>query len=378
MLFGDPDFEERERKNIEKRRQLEAERRQRILDPRQRQLGVDADTLQKQIEEKRERERREKEEELSYAQYLEAVEARIMAMEAATMDQKRKQNAELNEFRLKHQTYNQRLEFDLNDPKYQHKQGVLREGDEDTRLGVSSGQVMEGEDLTAQERRNKQQKQLRAWLLQQAREREEAERQRKEEELAQEEAVMAGLTVAEQAKARAAAEARRVREQETEMNKRLKEEYEAKVRAEKEREKQEEERQAEYLARSEFLNETHNTTVSAANPNRYIPYNYKGLTREQDDAIRQTVAEQLEEKRRIAQEEAELKAREEQYLESATRAVELEARRVARAEKQRREELAQALAAQAEEQRRQAKSLDDERANKVTDDFFSGFGTSSR
>jgi len=57
----------------------------------------------------------------------------------------------------------QRREYDLSDPNATRNSLPARVGDADARIGVSSAQVFEGEDLRAGERRRVQAAQQRAW-----------------------------------------------------------------------------------------------------------------------------------------------------------------------------------------------------------------------
>lgn len=60
------DFEEKEQKRIERKRQAEAERQKRIFDSKSRTMGVDTAFLEQQIKEKKEREQLEKQRDLLY------------------------------------------------------------------------------------------------------------------------------------------------------------------------------------------------------------------------------------------------------------------------------------------------------------------------
>ncbi len=71
------------------------------------------------------------------------------------------------EFRATQQFAATRREFDLNDPEALKKATLTRQGDEDPRLGPSSLQVFQGEDLAAKERKRLQAEQQRQWLQQQ-------------------------------------------------------------------------------------------------------------------------------------------------------------------------------------------------------------------
>ncbi len=378
MLFGDPTEEQREAAIIEKRRRMEKERRERILDPKKRQTGRDSETLLAQIEEKKERERLEKQMEKEYAEYCGQVEERILEAERATVERQRAMRADLNEFRKQHQTFEMRREYDINHPRFQAMQQPIRTGDEDERLGVSSGQVMAGEDLQMAERVKMQKAQLHGWLEEQKAEKERLALKAKEEERQADEAVMAGLAKIEAMQRRADEQRAGMRRETLEMNRAIREETEAARRARLEEERAQEAAHVTKEAGSAFLNEARATTVSAVDPNRYVPYNYKGLTREAVDAIHTEVEGQVVEKQARAAREAQEEEEAARYEQSVSRAIMLEERRVARLQREQRQRLAEELAAQKEEQARAARAREEELANKATDDFFGKFGQSSR
>jgi len=78
----------------------------------------------------------------------------------------------------------QRREYDLSDPNATRNSLPARVGDADARIGVSSAQVFEGEDLRAGERRRVQAAQQRAWCDAQQAERDAATLAEQEAEIA--------------------------------------------------------------------------------------------------------------------------------------------------------------------------------------------------
>jgi len=77
----------------------------------------------------------------------------------------------VNKFRQEHQQPESRREFDIYDPEGKKKDKPARVSDDDPRCGISSMQKFLGEDLNDVERKKLQQAQLRAWSEQQASER---------------------------------------------------------------------------------------------------------------------------------------------------------------------------------------------------------------
>jgi hypothetical protein len=88
------------------------------------------------------------------------------------MDQKvqmarRQQKKEINQFRELYQKPHQRRDFDLYDPDALQKDLPARISDLDPRIGVSSVQRFEGEDLGASTREKLQKEQMRIWTEEQ-------------------------------------------------------------------------------------------------------------------------------------------------------------------------------------------------------------------
>lgn len=112
------------------------------------------------------------------------------------------------EFRATQQLAATRREFDLNDPSALKKATLTRQGDEDPRLGASSLQVFQGEDLGAKERKRLQSEQQRQWLQEQriadaeAKEAEEHEKQCTELLQLQQTVRLRDLSVAEEERRR--------------------------------------------------------------------------------------------------------------------------------------------------------------------------------
>jgi hypothetical protein len=94
---------------------------------------------------------------------------------------RRHEAIEVSQYRRNNQLAQMRREYDLNDPLALKKDKPVRTGDDDPRLGPSSMQKFDGEDLHASQRLQQQKQQMRVWTQlhlfenQQARQREDAE-----------------------------------------------------------------------------------------------------------------------------------------------------------------------------------------------------------
>jgi hypothetical protein len=93
-------------------------------------------------------------------------------MEDNVKQARRHKLIEMNHFRENYQQASQRREFDLYDPLALQKDLPIRIGDDDPRIGVSSIQRFEGEDLAVKKRKELQKEQMRVWTEEQLYEKE--------------------------------------------------------------------------------------------------------------------------------------------------------------------------------------------------------------
>ena len=98
-------------------------------------------------------------------------------------NQRRLNQKSLIGYHQSHQKPEMRREYDLNDPLSLRKELPTRISDADSRLGASSLQKFEGEDLLAEKRSNLQKQQMKAWCAQQAYERKEREKRERDEKI---------------------------------------------------------------------------------------------------------------------------------------------------------------------------------------------------
>eukprot|EP01086_Lenisia_limosa_P003647 TRINITY_DN1826_c0_g1_i3.p1 TRINITY_DN1826_c0_g1~~TRINITY_DN1826_c0_g1_i3.p1 ORF type:complete len:268 (+),score=72.80 TRINITY_DN1826_c0_g1_i3:36-839(+) len=166
--------EQKEQLVLEKRQKENEERRQRFLNPRQRTMGLDIDTLEKQIAEKKDAEEQRKREERAYDESIVQMEQNLIQMEAQVQAERKSELNQLNDYRMNNQGMQTRREFDISLPG----QNADRE-----RCGVSSLQTFEGEDSSYGDRKIAQKDQMQMWSKEQMMYKQAAQRSEQEEEM---------------------------------------------------------------------------------------------------------------------------------------------------------------------------------------------------
>lgn len=149
---------------------------------KERLIGLDVQTLQQQEEEKRLRAQEGKDEQREWDDATLAVVEQMGIIENEQQRARREMEMETRDFSLQHLSKEQRREYALSDPNVLRKDCTVRMGDHDERLGVSSVQVMAGEDLLQRERQKQQHQQQRSWIEQQIYEKQWKEQVEKHEE----------------------------------------------------------------------------------------------------------------------------------------------------------------------------------------------------
>lgn len=134
---------------------------------KERMIGLDVPTLQRQIEEKQQRDLVERETKQEFDKLALMVDTHLSVVEIAKQKERRERELKTKEYSLEHHGKGTRREFEISDPDILKKQHPTRQGDDDPNLGVSSAQIMTGEDIMKRERERQQQKQQKAWIEQQ-------------------------------------------------------------------------------------------------------------------------------------------------------------------------------------------------------------------
>ena len=164
-------------------RQRMLERKSRILDPRQRRIGIDVEALAEQVAERKEREAREKARDEAFAH--QTLDQQRLLLEAAERErQQRKMMADREaQFRMSRQRPDQAREYDIWRPDLLKVSRPGRVGDYDPTIGISSGQIFQGEDLKISERLAAQARQRNEWNAEQMREKAAIKRREQMEDL---------------------------------------------------------------------------------------------------------------------------------------------------------------------------------------------------
>lgn len=379
MYKFDLPLDTREANAIARRRNCEEQRKSRIFDARTRQIGVDTSALTTQIEEKRLRDQAEAERNKAYDADMVKNSQICSLLDTRQSNDTRKNNAELNKFRLEQQTAASRREFDLYDPDSKKKDKPARVSDDDPRCQVSSLQLFQGEDLSAKERKKLQQEQMREWIKQQLQEKNrEKEAERYAEALYQKKMMELDARAVQLAK------------EEEECRKNLNiaaKNYNAALDAERKAREQIDTQKELDDNFTELSNQVFGDTLtenpavaeSSFGGHRVIVDRWKGMSEEQKAEIQRIREEQNCEKQRKLEEERELeKEHERSQLLQANTAILMErerARKAAEIEKK----IAEENMRLASEQRNNLTTLNkDVYTNPPTEDYFAQFNTGTR
>jgi len=156
---------------LSKKRQFAEERAARLRDARVRCLGIDKTALDEQVAERKAMESLENDRDKFFDQQRLLMDKHAVVLEREMNHIRAQRDKELEDYRRTFQAKHASREWDLNDPKRVVGSLPARVGDNDLRLGPSSLQKFEGEDLDFGDRKRLQQQQQRNWVQQQTDER---------------------------------------------------------------------------------------------------------------------------------------------------------------------------------------------------------------
>lgn len=364
---------------IERRRNMEEQRKSRIFNAKTRTIGVDLQALEQQIKDKKQQEEYERKRADAFATDAVRNDKISQLLENRQQQDVFELNRALNEFRMLHQQPDSRREFDLYDPDYLKKDKPARVSDDDPRCGVSSIQKFEGEDLNSKARNKYQQEQLREWSLEQQREREQARLNQAQADRLYE-LKMRELDQRAMELQQAEEECRRnINVATTDYNNALARERNEKERLQKQQELDDNMTEIANHVFGDVLTENPAVAQSAFGPHRVVTDRWKGMSPQQLEDIRKQQEKQRLEKERLEQEQR-LRDLEHdrQRLANARAAMLLE-----REAERKREELNRRMADEnrrlAQEQRSHKDFLDREvYTNPPTAAYFMQFNTSTR
>lgn len=347
---------------LSKKRQFAEERAQRLRDPRVRCLGIDKTALEEQVKERKRLEAMEQDRDQHFDQQRVSMDKHAVNLQREVTKVRADREKDVQHYRDTFQKKELRREWDLNDPKRVTGTLPARVNDADPRLGPSSIQKFEGEDLDAQERRRVQRQQQADWARQQAEEKlvkkwAEADQQRAYEDRAEE---MAHRTFQIE---QAVADQRRTAAQTTA-------EFNKAVAEQKRREKLKD----RYDQTQRNLEEVHNLInsdlLAEENGGRPQRSDFKGMNQEQRAQVLREQAEQREAARlRKLQEAEDAKQQDMQEAMMGRMAMTLDRQR----ERERRDAaraLGEERLRQAEEAKSRKKDLDATYSNAIGEEYF--------
>ncbi|XP_002735247.1 RIB43A-like with coiled-coils protein 2 [Saccoglossus kowalevskii] len=284
---------------IERRRDLEIQRQNRIFNAKVRTIGVDLKALEEQTKDRQIQEGREKMREDAFAADMVRNDKIAELLTRRQEQDIRNLNMALNDFRKMQQQPESRREWDLNDPDAKLKDKPARVSDDDPRCGTSGLQKFDGEDLNNKARQKLMQEQLREWSKKQAQEKKAAEARQKEAdrlyELKARELDQRALELA-----KAEEECRRnINLATKDYNKALADERSEKERLAKEQELDDNFTEISNHIYGDVLTENPDVAQSAFGPHRVITDRWKGMSPEDLEEIRRIQELQRQERKRL-------------------------------------------------------------------------------
>ncbi|NXH22091.1 RIBC2 protein, partial [Bucco capensis] len=364
---------------LERRRQRELQRQSRIFNARVRTIGIDKDALDAQVKERKIQEAAEKARNEELDNEMNQNDKIMCMLEERHRNDIRNINKTISEFQKNFQKPETRREFDLSDPQALKKDRPARLADNDPHCTVSGLQKFMGEDLNYKQRTKFQKEQLREWSLQQQRDWKNAladqkladylydknriehdqktmEQQRKEEE-------------SRRAVCTATKNFNRIQASELAERKRL----------EKYQKMKDDMDEISSLLQGDLLSENPEQAVSSFGRHRVVPDRWKGMTPEQQMAIRSFQQEQVLEKLRLKEEACRRDAEWHRQALQTARAQMLLERQQQRHHRQCRRALDKVNTELAQEQRSKNIYLkEEEYSNVPTGQYFAQFNTTSR
>ncbi|XP_078001079.1 RIB43A-like with coiled-coils protein 2 isoform X2 [Glandiceps talaboti] len=269
-------------------------------------------------------------------------------------------NKALNEFRTVHQQPESRREWDLYDPDGKKKDKPARVSDDDPRCGLSSLQKFDGEDLNNKARQKLMQEQMREWSKKQAKEKAAADaRQKEADRLYELKARELDQRACELAKAEDDCR-KAIHSAVKDYNKALADERDEKERLAKEQELDDNFTEMSNHIYGDILTENPDVAQSAFGPHRVITDRWKGMSPEELAEIRRIQELQIQEKKRIMDDEKERDAEWERQRLADGRAGELMERQQDRVRKELDKQQVENNARLAAEQQAQKDFLDKE------------------
>jgi len=364
---------------IERRRIREQQRQSRIFNARVRTIGVDVNSLENQVHERKWIEEQENRREQAFAQDMNRNDKVALLLQKRQERDIRELNSAVNEFRVNHQRPEDRREFDIYDPEGKKKDKPARVNDDDPRCGVSSMQKFLGEDLNEDARKKLQQEQHREWMKQQMNEKAQEEANLKQSNrLCDLKTIEMDQRLKELAQAEQ--ECRNAINMATkDYNLALARERQAKEDNEKQQTLEDNLTEIANQVNGDVLTENPSVASSAFGSHRVITDRWKGMSPAEADSIRFIQQQQIEEKKRLEEEEQQKnEAWSKQTLDNSKAAVMLQHQQERLRKDLMKKQAEENLRLSAEQKSRAERLNKEVYTNEPTAAYFMQFNTSSR
>jgi len=369
----------KESASIERRRLREQQRQSRVFNARVRTIGVDLQVLDQQAEERKWMEEQERRRSEAFAHDMVRNDKIASLLQQRQDHDIRVLNKSINEFRQKYQQTEDRREFDIYDPEGKKKDKPARICDDDPRCGVSSMQKFLGEDLNEKARKKLQQEQHRDWMQQQMN-----EKAQEEANLKQAQRLYELKTMENDQRAMELACSEQTCRQAVNMatknyNMALARERQSKEDADKEKQSEDNFTEISNHVFGDILTENPAVAQSAFGSHRVIPDRWKGMSPAELNAIRYEQQQQIEEQKRLAEEQSQKDSAWNKQMLNNSRAAIMQEREQERLRKELMKQQAEENLRLSAEQKNRLNHLDKEMyTNQPTAAYFMQFNTTSR
>ncbi|CAL7936695.1 unnamed protein product [Xylocopa violacea] len=268
--------------SIQRRRQTDAERKQRIFNPRFRKIGIDKEFLDKQVAEKKQQRELERARESQLDENLIRGSELALLLEKQQEETRRQISKEIEVFRQQYQ-------------RAEHRDSQGLDGSRRSDDGTFFGQTFPAEDDNSKERAKARKEELRWWIEKQRGERVQAECERQEAERAYQAAVISRDKRAQALDQMERDCRRRLNEATARFNRALAEEQEYRRRCEALQEEEDKRADIYNHVTGDFLTEAKEQAESTRGPQKPLASRYKGMTADELRAFREAQARQLKE-----------------------------------------------------------------------------------
>ncbi|XP_066589488.1 RIB43A-like with coiled-coils protein 2 [Prorops nasuta] len=371
--------EQKEAAKIQYLRLQEEERKQRIFNARFRKIGVDKEFLDRQVKEKKFQREQEEVEECHHDTALIRSSQLAMQLEKQEGEERRKMHREMEEYRKLYQKPEDRRDFDLNDPDALKKSVPPRAGGDDSKIGISSAQKFEGENLSSTERQESQKEQIRYWLEKQKKEREFYEHERREAEKAYQDAIASRDKRATTLDNMERECRRRLNEATARFNQALADEQEQRRRWEAAQDDEDKKTEIYNHVTGDFLMEAREQAESIRGPDRPLQDRYKGMSAEEIKVYRDGQIHQIREIQKMRMEEKKMNEDWDQLMHAHATAAHDRQREIDRAKMELNKKIAEENLRLAQLQKSQREYINRSPfSSGPTADFFEQFNRSTR